>query len=214
MPDGMNRPRMSGNWVGPHNVSSSGMGSTGALLRLGRELRYRELPLLGQRVRIESLAEVEPALRALVAPWIAASAAWDGCDLVGGLGKYGLLDRSFAAPPELLEDRSTLVGIAALHANGMGLPIEPDPDPEITAMEAEMAAGCLSDLADDLGSCVLKVLLNDDVDDARRFAHLKHTIARAQRISLLPDYFPRVFTVTDACVTNSKRIWMGKHFYL
>jgi hypothetical protein len=186
------------------------MGSTGALLRLGRELRYRELPLIGKSVRIESLAGVEPALRALVAPWIAAGAEWNGCDVVGGLGKYGLLDRSFAAPPELLEDRSTLVGIAALHANGMGLPIEPDPDPEITAMEAEMAAGCLSDLADDLGGCVLKVFLNDDVDDARRFAHVKNTLGR----KLLPDYFPRAFTVTDACVTNAKRIWMGKHFYL
>ena len=188
------------------------MGSTRALLRLGRELRYRELPLIGKPVRIESLGEVEPVLRALVAPWIAAGAAWEGCDLVGGLGKYGLLDRSFAAPPELLEDRSTLVGIAALHANGMGLPLEPDPDPEITAMEAEIAAGCLTDLADELGGCVLKVFLNDDIDNARRFAHLEQT--RVPRVSLLPDYFPRVFTVTDACVTNAKRIWLGKHFYL
>lgn len=29
-----------------------------------------------------------------------------------------------------------------------------------------------------------------------------------------PDYFPRTFTVTDACITNASLIWLGKHFYL
>jgi hypothetical protein len=180
------------------------MGSMGALLRLGRGLRYRPLPLIGQRLRIDSLDAVEPALRALVSPWIAAGAPWGGCDVVGGLAKYGLIDRSFDAPPALLEDPSTLVGIAALRANGMGLRAEPDPDPEIAAAEAEMNADFLRDLADKLGSCVLKVFLDDDVDGARR----------PRRLSLLPEYFPRVFTVTDACVTNADGIWMGKHFYL
>ena len=28
------------------------------------------------------------------------------------------------------------------------------------------------------------------------------------------DYFPREFTVVDACLTNARFIWMERHFYL
>jgi hypothetical protein len=33
-------------------------------------------------------------------------------------------------------------------------------------------------------------------------------------LTLPVDYFPRAFTITDACVTNADFVWFHKHFYL
>jgi hypothetical protein len=190
--------------------------TTRALYRLGRELRYRKLPVIGQSLRITSLAEVEPVLRQLVAPWVTADAPWDGCELLGGLAKYGLLDRWFTAPAALLDDPSTLVGAAALRENGLGGQREPDEDPELEEMTAAAEAGCLVDLATDLdaGTCLLKLFLEDDLPGEQHSKHLIESYRATGELSLPANYFPRAFVVTDACVTNASGIWFGKHFYL
>lgn len=178
------------------------------MFRLARELRYRPLPIVGQRVVIEALAAVEPALACLVQPWAQGPLAWDGCDIEAGLAKYGLLDRWFGVESELLDDAATLRGVRALRVNGF-VREEPDPDPQVEAESRMLAAGCMLDLADSLGPTWLKLFLQDDLSDEVRFHRQQRDVSR-----LLPGYFPRTFTVTDACVANASMIWLGKHFYL
>jgi hypothetical protein len=180
-------------------------------MRLGRELRYRPLPIIGERVVIETLADVEHVLRQLVTPWITGESRWDGCDVTLGLAKYGLLDRSCNVDGRELD--GAMRGIAALRANGFSRG-EAEPDPEIEAAVRAFAADCLVDLAAGLGPCVLKVFLDDGLSTELRFRHNRDRYRAGLRPELLPDYFPRPFIVRDACITNAPTIWLGKHFYL
>lgn len=175
---------------------------TRALFRLGRELRYRELPIIGHRLVIESLDAVEHVLRQLATPWLRRDGVWDGCDVVAGLAKYGLLDRWCYVDPRELE--GGLRGIPALRASGFARG-EPDPDPAIEAESRAFAEACLVDLAEDLGPCMLKLFLDDE---------LPGTVRAPTPGELPPGYFPRPFIVTDACITNAPGIWFGRHFYL
>jgi hypothetical protein len=188
------------------------------MFRLARELRYRPLSIIGQRLVIETLAEVEPALARLAQPWAPGPRAWDGCQITAGLAKYGLLDRWCGVGHELLDDAATLGGVRALRANGFSRR-DPDPDPEaeaeLRALEVEFCAfeaDCMVDLANSLGPCHLKLFLHDDLSHEVRFHHRKR--AQTGPREVLPGYFPRAFTVTDACVSNASLIWLGKHFYL
>jgi hypothetical protein len=178
--------------------------ATGTLLRLGRELRYRALPIIGQRLVIETLDDVEHVLRQLVTPWITRDSNWDGCDVALGLAKYGLLDRWCNVDARELD--GAMPGIAALRENGYA--------GEADADTREPAAGYLVDLATSLGPCVLKLYLHDGLDDELRFRHNFDRYRAGLAPELLPDYFPRPFIVTDACITNAPLIWLAKHFYL
>jgi hypothetical protein len=180
-------------------------------MRLGRELRYRALPIIGEPVVIDALADVESVLRQLVAPWIGGDARWEGNHVELGLAKYGILDQWCTADPHQLS--GSMSGIAALRANGFAYG-EPDPDPAIEAESRAFAASCLVDLESELGGCVLKVFLKDGFSDELRFEHNRRRYAARLEPELLPNYFPRPFTVADACITNAPGIWLGKHFYL
>lgn len=186
---------------------------TKALMRLGRELRYRPLPIIGQRVVIETLDDVEHVLRQLVTPWITRDSKWGGCDIAAGVAKYGLIDRWCTVESSQLDGDGAMRGVPALRANGFG-PGEPDPDPELEAAARAYAADCLVDLAAALGACVLKLFLNDGLSDELRFGHNRDRYRAGFPPELLPNYFPRPFVVTDACITNASTIWFGKYFYL
>jgi hypothetical protein len=177
------------------------------LLRLGRELRYQPLPIIGQHVVIETLDAVEHVLRQLATPWLTRESRWDGCDILGGLAKYGLLDRWCNVDARHLD--GAMPGIPALRANGFTRG-EPDPDPQIEADTRALETECLAQLEADLGPCVLKLFLNDHIPMDVRFRGRQAMLER----ELPPGYFPRPFTVTDACITNAPGIWFGKHFYL
>jgi hypothetical protein len=182
-----------------------------ALFRLGRELRYRPMPaLVGKTVGASSVADVERALGALVAPWVpdAAFAGEERVELT--LVKYGLVDVDFAAPAALLADAATLRGLPALRACGM----LPKRGERWDAEEAEVGLACLSTLADGLGPAVLKLYLEDDLPERGRTWWIA-AYEQTRRMPSLPEgYFPRTFTVLDACVTNAPGIWLAKHFYL
>jgi hypothetical protein len=186
---------------------------THALFRLGRELRYLPLPIIGQRVVIETLDAVEHVLRQLATPWITRESVWDGCDIEGGLAKYGLVDRWCTVDPRMLAGTDVLRGVPALRANGFSRR-EPEPDPEEEAQMRGFEQGCLLDLSAELGPCVLKLFLNDGLPDELRFQHNHDRYRAGLMPELLPSYFPRGFIVTDACITNAQTIWLGKHFYL
>lgn len=190
----------------------SGAESRAALFRLGRALRYRPLPIIGVRVRIESLADVEPTLRRLTAPWGGDQLAWDGCDIALGLAKYGLLDRWCTVDPEQLDAPSVLRGVAALRQNGF-VKREPEPDPDQEREMREWEAACLIDLAERLEGCLLKIFLHDEIPADTRFPP-GGPVSLAAMTRLSPTYFPETFVVTDACLTNASTIWLSKHFYL
>ena len=106
-----------------------------------------------------------------------------------------------------------MCGIPALRTNGFAR-AEPDPDPELQAEMRALAAECVVQLAESLGSCVLKLFLKDGLSDELRFGHNIDRYRAGLGPELLPNYFPRPFVVTDACITNAPTIWLGKHFYL
>jgi hypothetical protein len=166
-----------------------------ALFRLGRELRYRPLPIIGQRFSVQALEAVEPALDHLVDPWRTAAGGWHGCDVEGGIAKYGLIDRARAVAPAHLVDPATLHGVPALREN---------------SFESDF----VHELARELGSCELKVFIEDDLSHDERFRHNHHRYRAGLPPEILPEYFPRAFTVVDACITNAPSIWLSKHFYL
>lgn len=191
------------------------MSSTSALYQLGRSLRYRSLPaLIGQRVRLTSLADLEPALRALTMSWLPADARWEGNEhLEGALAKYGLVDTELAAPVALLDHATTQRGIEVLRTHGF-LPRrgetwnEPD--------DKDLMLGCLADFADDFdpADAVLKLFLEDNVPAELRLPLLRDAIANNRPLVLPAAYFPRELAVTDACVTNARFIWFNDHFYM
>lgn len=173
-------------------------------MRLGRDLRYRPLPIIGTRVVIETLGDVEHVLRQLVTPWITRASTWDGCDISLGLAKYGLLDRWCTV--DAAQAEGGLRGIPALRENGFAGASDP--------ADLDFRAQCLVDLAESLGPCVLKVFLDDGLPNDMRFQHNAERYRAGLAPELLPSYFPRGFIVTDACITNASAIWFCKHFYL
>jgi hypothetical protein len=64
---------------------------------------------------------------------------------------------------------------------------------------------------------VLEELVRDlDAPHAflKLFVEVEGGVDMRARINLPPGYFPRAFTVVDACVTNASFIWFAKHFCL
>ena len=189
------------------------------LLRLGRHLRYRELPeLVGQRIVARSLAGIEGALRALTQDVIPPSATWlRNMHLEGALAKYGLIDTELAAPRTLLDHPSTLAGIPVLRHTGF-LPPHGSrwPDGSDDDLADAGLDALLEDLADDFdpNRVVLKLYLQDDISQDEHARHLMATMRTKGQLALPADYFPRSFTVESACVTNAGFIWFARHFYL
>jgi hypothetical protein len=68
-------------------------------------------------------------------------------------------------------------------------------------------------LADDLrdSEAWLKLMLQGEPPmNSRDPAVLRRRIA----LELPPSYFPRLFVISDAAITNSASAWLQKHFYL
>lgn len=179
------------------------------LLRLARELRSRRLPeLIGRYVHLESVADVEPCLRALLVRWVPAGARWHECNAEGTLAKYGLIDARFDAPRALLDDPSTQVGLAVLRAAGV-IPTPGEPPPETLE-----GGTCLPDLAAELDQCSLDLYLEDRLPDHGRIERVKAAHLARKPLTPPPGYFPRDLVVTDACVSNAPYLWFLTHFYL
>lgn len=94
----------------------------------------------------------------------------------------------------------TLRGVRALRASGFARS-EPDSDPEIEAEVHAFTAGCLRDLAADLGPCRLKLFLNDDLSDELRFRHNEPRY----RARLMPGLLPATSRVRSPLPTRASR---------
>jgi hypothetical protein len=189
-----------------------GQTKLGLALRLGRELRYRELPeLIGRTITLRSLDDARPALCGLVAPLLGPDAHWEPSSFFdGALAKYGLIDTEFAAPTALLDHPTTERGIPVLRRMGFA-PRRGERWDDLPEVEDPY---CLEELARDLDQCRLKLFLQDGAPHDSRMTRVADAMQREVPLLLPDSYFPCEQRVIDACVTNSSFIWFNAHFYL
>jgi len=124
------------------------------------------------------------------------------------------MDLTFAIP----EPISTVIdapGIPLLKQ--LGFVIEPEPQPPVSA-EGDLwddDPTCLAELAEDLNAQQLVVRLFLELPQGSAGLPKPGEPANLFEPFTLPtDYFPRTFTVSDACITNAGFVWFHKHFYL
>ena len=179
------------------------------LLNVARSLRYRTFePIIGHELMVKRSDLIPSESEALVGRFL------DGCsfsspeqgDLDGQIARYGLLDLCFQASRTLLEKGDT-TGIPLLKELGF---IE---DGISTETEEDCALYCLEELLNGVRKNEAYVMLFLQVsqvgcEDGTLWQHrdMFHGTCK------LP--FPMVFTVEDACISNSPFVWMNKHFYV
>ncbi len=167
----------------------------GTTAERGSAYRHRRVPFFARSSRGDARAGRRAPLFDPV---------WSSNDVFLCLAKYGLIDRQCEVDARHAE--GGLRGVAALRANGFVA------GANATTEDRKFAAGCMDDLAQEMGPCVLKLFLQDQLPDNPRMAHFMETYTKGQP-ELLPGYWPRGFVVTDACITNAPSIWSEKHFY-
>lgn len=185
--------------------------------KLARELKYRSLlELVGRKITIFSVSTVEDDVRRELG-----SIVPEGCRLLtepqlmkGMLAKYDFLDLTFSAPAYLLESQYES-GISLLKAlYFIRDPSEESVDEELR--EISLLFGddptFLSELADDLSKNMTVCRMFLDSTHPREWD--KNNRMMALKLSLPSSYFPQVFVIGDACITNAGFVWFHKHFYL
>jgi hypothetical protein len=127
------------------------------------------------------------------------------------IAKYGILDLDFLAPDSLL-DTEFEHGIRLLKRLGF------IPTPEAVQRHEQEMQEWPEDMADVMKDFTCLDQLNESLEQKqwiiRLFLQTTHqTLKLEQRLTLPPTYLPRVFTVSDACVTNADFVWFHRHFY-
>lgn len=188
-------------------------GITTMIRSLCRGVKYRSLPeLIGQQTVITSLdhlqSDAEMAFHHLGLPRSQLYQREDQMYL-GQIHKHGLLDLVFEVqePMELQKPENPLQFL-----KDMGLLIS-GKDLSEDKMEGD-EFGVLEDLFLDLQEAhqYLKVMLREVNPPAPvGIDRAKQWISSNKNPS---GTFPRLFEVTDACLTNLNGIWFSKHFYL
>ncbi len=181
------------------------------LREVARKLRYRTIEaMIGQPVTITGLREISAETRALVDEHVS------GCTfagpeqkfLDGQIAKYGFLDLRFFATSTMLE-KTAVGGVSLLKELGFV-----DRDLPKLAEELGGDAGfCLEELRDGIEQNDVHLLLfleseSPNVSDMT----VMERMARLRDPSTIE--FPIIFSVVDACVSNSPFVWMNKHFYM
>ena len=188
------------------------------LKKVARELRYLSLSdIIGSRVIINSIETIQADSLHALAPSLPATAVLEEPEqrfLIGSLLKYGLMDLTFAIP----EPSPTVIDAAGIPLlKELGFVIEPEPRPSVRA-EGDVwndDPTCLAELAEDLNAQRLVIRLFLELSqDAAGLAWLDDSAHLFEPFMLPTDYFPRTFTVSDACITNAGFVWFHKHFYL
>lgn len=192
--------------------------ATWLIKKLARELKYLSLSeLFGREVVIHSVDTVEDDIRHTLGDIVP-----EGCRLLtepqlmkGMLAKYDFLDLTFSVPAYLLQSHYES-GISLLKALHFIIdPSEEDID-ELEYKELSEFWGddptFLSELAEDVSKnmTVCRMLL----DSIHPREWDKNNRVMAMTASLPSAYFPQVFFIKDACITNAKFVWFHKHFYL
>lgn len=190
--------------------------ATRLIKKLATELKYRPLfDLVGRRIIIYSVDTVEDDIRRELG-----SIVPEGCRLLtesqlmkGMMAKYDFLDLTFSAPAYLLNSQyeSGISLLKALHFIRDPSEEDDEEDDEVSELFRDDPT-CLGHLVEDVSKnmTVCRMLLNSthprDWDKNNRIMALE--------LRLPFGYFPQVFVIGDACITNAKSVWFHKHFYL
>lgn len=186
--------------------------------KLARELKYLSLSeLFGREIVIHSVETVEDNIRRALGDIVP-----EGCRLLtepqsmkGMLAKYDFLDLTFSVPAYLLQSHYES-GISLLKA--LHFIIDPSEE-DIDELKYKEVSGfleddptCLTELAEDVSKnmTVCRMILNrSNPREWNKNNRMMEMIA-----SLPSGYFPQIFVIRDACITNSEFVWFHKHFYL
>ena len=179
------------------------------LLNVARSLRYRTFePIIGHELIVDRSDLIASESEALVGRFL------DGCsfsspeqgNLDGQIARYGLLDLRFQACATLLE-KGYKTGIPLLKELGF---IE---DGTSSVADDDCALYCLEELLDGTRKNETYLLLFLQISQVQRVDRsLLQLNDMPRRACNLPS--PMVFTVEDACISNSSFVWMHKHFYV
>jgi hypothetical protein len=187
------------------------MSQTALIKKISRELRYRTLnELIGTTIPINGLESVEQDVASRLDALFPENCRLIGPErksMEGSTAKYGLLDLTYTAPSFLLESQYES-GISLLKT--LHFLIGPE--------EAEEIVREMRELDENFDDPTCLQNLNEDLEMKQTFLRLfLQTDHKAQGREILgilsPGFFPRVFTVKDACATNSDYVWFHKHFY-
>ena len=185
------------------------------LFRL-RRIKYRRLPaLIGQKITIPALAQVEEPILKAISSAVAGAFRLNNSvdDLTQIMGKYGFLDVTFASHEQLLTPADK-INRDVIRELGYS------PRPEDPKTDWLSERGCLEMLLEDMveQGTLLRLFLNSkwSENSLERYAqHLKARKSSGQTIAEKTiEWFPVTFTVEDACLSNSDAVWLVKHFYL
>jgi hypothetical protein len=179
------------------------------LLNVARSLRYRTFePIIGHELMVSRSDLIASESEALVGRFL------DGCsfcspeqgDLDGQIARYGLLDLCFQARAALLEN-GYKTGIPLLKELGF---IE---DGTSSVAEEDCGLYCLEELLDGTRKNETYLMLFLQISRVQRAdGFLLQLNDMPRRACNRPS--PMVFTVEDACISNSSFVWMHKHFYV
>lgn len=180
------------------------------LLNVARNLRYKTFtPMIGERIKISERTSISTEVASFVARFA------DGCSfdspeqkyLDGQIAKYGLLDMQFTAPSTMLDADSKrgvplLRELGFIDENAENLIEELDDDP----------AYCLEELRHGIAEnkTYLLLFLKSSNQNVAKMSIRDQIACCDDQAKII---FPIVFTVVDACVTNSSFVWINKHFF-
>lgn len=180
----------------------------GAVRALARELRYRSLPsLVGRRVRIDSVAAIDRAMRAAL-PEVPASSALanEGIQMGLTLAKYGILDLQFVGGAI----DAPAVGFRELRELGLLQLDEAERGEEaLWSSDAKALTRWLDECRS--GPPLTKVFLAGPRPRDVAPSWFQRLGWRGRRVD---EYLPQELEIIDACETNGSFVWLVKHFYL
>jgi hypothetical protein len=184
-----------------------------AIKTVVRELKYLELSnVIGSKILIQSFPSVEKdvqtALQARSIHFLRGLLTAEGTNY-GSLKKYRLLDLSFDTVCPLPEADS----IDAHFLKNVGYLSDTEDLKDGPILPGCDDAGLLEELIDAINrkAWMVKVFLEDREHET---AIEQHRVPGPAETFDLESYFPREFSVKDACLTNCDTVWLFKHFWL
>lgn len=171
-----------------------------------RGLRYCSLPkLIDRKIEICSIETIESDIFAILGGDLPADSHLilkEEKYFEGAIAKYGIIDAEFSISNRHLANCPI---IDSDTFRELGFVLSPEDKEYVTENplpNGDEDVGLLDFLADDVekNEAIIKLFLRCD----------KPKLS----LKLPKDFFPREFTVQDACMTNSGYVWFNKHFYL
>lgn len=190
------------------------MADSFSIKSLARTIRYRELSnLIGREITVHSIEGIIPDIQTALVDSLPNDSRLIGPQsksLRVMIAKYGIIDLEFEVESSNLSS-GFRKGISVLKE--LGFVIDPKSAEESASLARELFGDesddptCLTQLGEELkqGKTVMRLFLRSE----RIQGMGSHLVGH-----LPSDYFPKLFTLEDACIANSGFVWFHKHFYV